>query len=608
LFPSRYYLRSLYRLGWSNLARVFVYRVGLKFKIHPVLHIKAEVPNGIFFKNVSKPHASAIATSYWLTHSRFFSCYNFPLSGIPNWYFNPFNQKTSGDAEKHWSKISDFDSQRGDIKITWEASRFDWVIAMAQRANLGQTDELDRLNVWIANWIDVNRPYNGPNWKCGQEASIRVMHLAVAAIILGNTTKPTIALRQLVELHLKRIFPTTGYAIGQQNNHGTSEAAALFIGGSWLESLGDKRAMRYRKAGLKLLQNRAKVLIAEDGSFSQQSLVYHRLMLDTYCIAETWRAHRELPRFDAKTYQRLEAATFWLQHFTDTATGDGPNLGANDGARLMPLSETDFRDFRSTLQLAFNLFCKMRAVAARGSWDQPAFWLRLEESTALLPVTKSKTFDDGGYHVLKIAGAVVYLRYPRYKFRPGQCDALHVDFWVDGRNILKDSGSFSYNAPESEMQYFNGNSGHNTIEFDDRNQMPRVGRFLLGEWLKAENVEPVRDLCGVHHASAGYVDYMGARHIRKVSLQPGILTCFDEVSGHAKLCKIRWRLDNGPWKIEGNSVSDGKVKLVVSSPSKAINFRIVTGYESRHYLEKTEVQVVEFEVKVPAEIKTEIRF
>ena len=43
---------------------------------------------------------------------------------------------------------------------------------------------------------------------------------------------------ELVYIHLKRIESTISYAIAQDNNHGTSEAAALFIGGSWLLANG----------------------------------------------------------------------------------------------------------------------------------------------------------------------------------------------------------------------------------------------------------------------------------------------------------------------------------------------------------------------------------
>ena len=39
---------------------------------------------------------------------------------------------------------------------------------------------------------------------------------------------------QIVRQHLARINANIRYAIAQRNNHATSEAAALFIGGNWL--------------------------------------------------------------------------------------------------------------------------------------------------------------------------------------------------------------------------------------------------------------------------------------------------------------------------------------------------------------------------------------
>ena len=42
----------------------------------------------------------------------------------------------------------------------------------------------------------------------------------------------------MITLHLVRIAATLPYAIAQDNNHGTSEAAALFIGGAWLDATG----------------------------------------------------------------------------------------------------------------------------------------------------------------------------------------------------------------------------------------------------------------------------------------------------------------------------------------------------------------------------------
>src|SRR5690606_22600754 len=189
-----------------------------------------------------------------------------------------------------------------------------------------------------------------------QEASIRVMHLISALIGLKQLSAPSENVQALIELHLKRIAPTIDYAIAQDNNHGTSEAAALYIGGALLYSIKPSAAYKkWAELGLKWLENRAVKLIVSDGGFSQYSVTYHRVMLDTYALAEIIRQKMNLPKFSQKLYLQLQKATNWLYVLTQQS-GDVPNIGANDGARLIPVSDTDYRDFRPSVQLASTLF------------------------------------------------------------------------------------------------------------------------------------------------------------------------------------------------------------------------------------------------------------
>src|SRR5207237_687517 len=158
------------------------------------------------------------------------------------------------------------------------ASRLDWAVSFAQQAAAGSGPALGRLNAWLADWTEHNPAYKGHNWKCAQEVSFRVMHLALASLVLGQTATPPAALVDLLVMHLARIEPTIAYARAQQNNHGTSESAALFIGGSWLARMGRPQGARWAEQGRRLLEDRVARLIAADGSFSQHSVNYHRLM------------------------------------------------------------------------------------------------------------------------------------------------------------------------------------------------------------------------------------------------------------------------------------------------------------------------------------------
>ncbi len=497
---------------------------------------------------------------------------------------------------------------------------------------MGEPEGLERLNTWLAEWVHNNPPYLGPNWKCGQEASIRVMHLAVAALLLDQHRRPMPALRTLIGAHLRRIAPTIQYAIAQDNNHGTSEAAALFIGGSWLATLGGRDGQRWAALGRRWLENRSARLIEVDGSFSQYSVNYHRLLLDTYSLVEHWRRCLELPAFSPRLHGRLAAATRWLQAMTQPETGDAPVLGANDGAWLLPFGDSDYRDYRPAVQLAMALFLDRRAYgdAADGgaSWNRPLRWLGIPVPTRPAEPPGAVQFDAGGYSLLRRGPACALLRYPRFRFRPSQADALHVDLWVAGINHLRDAGSYSYNAGDAVSGYFSGTAGHNTIQFDDRDQMSRLSRFLFGDWLRAEAVLPLTEVGDEVKAeaaveaeaktetgrtlttAAAYTDAQGARHRRQVWLATDRLRVEDEVSGFASKAVLRWRLAPGDWRLAGDTVrrSDTGNALRVTASVPIARMELVQGWESRYYLQRTAVPVLEVEITQPGRLVSDYVF
>lgn len=601
------------RLGVPNLGRVAFYKLGLKSGLNPVRRLDGMLPTGPFFSLPQRGiDERVVPRSGWYRHSEAFGLV---LSGLshtpPQWLAGCLSNKSvEGGGGRYWWQVPDFDPAVGDIKTVWEFSRFDWVLACAQHASKGDESALLRLNDWLTDWLKENPLYKGPNWKCGQEASIRVMHLAMGAQLLGQVTEAAVGLLDLVEAHLKRIAPTVLYAMAQDNNHGTSEAAALFIGGSWLEANGRGIGRRFSRSGRKWLENRACRLIEKDGSFSQYSLNYHRVMLDSLSMVELWRRKLALPSFSQVFYTRAAAASEWLRYMTRSVNGDGPNVGANDGARLLPLTDTDYRDHRPSVQLASVLFHSACAFSEEGDWNQPIYWLGLTLPEKQLPVPRSAQFDDGGYFVMRQTLVMVLLRYPRFRFRPIQADALHLDFWVGGENWLRDAGTFSYNTEQQWQDYFPGTAAHNTVQFDGRDQMPRLSRFLFGAWLKSNRVEPLIHSGDTQSCGAGYRDWQGAEHFRRAELSEQVLKVTDQVSGFASKAILRWRLKPGEWTIDVDAqrIQSGEFNLTVTTAISIKRFELVEGWESRYYLQKTPLPVLEIEIDQPGELITTIEW
>ncbi|WP_394242067.1 heparinase II/III-family protein [Halopseudomonas laoshanensis] len=591
------------QLGPFNLFRVGGYRLGVRYGLNPVRRLEAEVAAPPFFASCDSANAVGQPRSGWFEHAEAFGLRLSVVTHLPpQWLASSLSGEPVPTAARDWWLIPDFDPAVGDIKTVWEASRFDWVLSCAEHMLVGDEDGYRRLEAWLSDWCANNPPYKGPNWKCGQEASIRIMHLAMAALMLGQVSDAATGLRSLIHTHLQRIAPTIQYAIAQDNNHGTSEAAALFIGGTWLGN------NRWAKEGRRWLENRANRLIALDGSFSQYSLNYHRVMMDTMVMAEVWRRSRQLPKFSPRFYQRCSAATLWLHAMIQPESGDGPNLGANDGARLLPLTDTDYRDYRPSVQLASAVFLKKRAYAKEGDWNLPLSWLKLDLPQEMLPAPSSRQFDDGGYTVLRDGSAMAMLRYPRFRFRPSQADAMHLDFWLGGENWLRDGGSYSYNTDPELANYFPGTQAHNTVEFDGRDQMPRISRFLFGDWLKTRSIEPLATQDGMETFAAGYRDRQGCEHVRRIALKTSSLRVEDKVQGFHKKAVLRWRLKPGNWVLEGTQVSCDGVSLTVASSVPLKRIELVQGWESRYYLQKTALPVLEVEIDQPGELATEINW
>jgi hypothetical protein len=332
-------------------------------------------------------------------------------------------------------------------------------------------------------------------------------------------------------------------------------------------------------------------------------------MLDTFSIAEVWRRHVALPEFSKLLYERLRAATHWLRSMVQSETGDGPNLGANDGARLLPLADTDYRDYRSSVQLAMGLFAGKRAYEGGGEADLPFAWLDVPLPESCVPEPKSRMFDDGGYAVLRQTGAMAVLRYPRFHFRPSHADALHLDFWVNGVNHLRDAGTYSYSADSTWLAYFPGTVSHNTIQFDDRDQMPRLGRFLFGDWVKTEYAQPLADTGDAVTTGVGYRDAHGAVHERAVALSSSRLTVNDAIGGFWSKAVLRWRLQPGAWRIEDRAtVTDGRCVLSIGASMPIARFSLVQGWESRYYMQKTQIPVLEVEVHASGTLTTDYRW
>lgn len=587
-------LKVIPKLGYINLIRVLNYKLKLKFGLFRQLTTtKYKSSADLISKNDNQ----------FTFTTKIFGWSEYKLTSDPKWHQSTLNSKFNIDSKIPWYDSYLAIPKGRDIKEFWELNRFYWLTELTYQYKISSDEDyLSLARDLVKNWTINNPPFFGVNWACAQEAAIRIIHIVSSIISINDYDSLDENLINLLEIHLQRIEPTISYSIAQDNNHGTSEAAALFIGGAILNAnKTKKRYLKWMSLGEKWLINRANKIIMADGGTSQYSTNYHRVILDTYCVVEIVRLKLHLKPFPKNVYVKLGKATDWLYTLVQD-NGDTPNLGANDGARLLSIGGTDYRDYRPTVQLSSTLFCKRTYYEQSGSFDQCLLFFNLEkvENCSKLP-SKSRFFKHSGLMTKEAGNFFICFKIPKFKFRPSQCDALHLDLWFKGENVLRDGGTFSYNTTTDDLDYYSGVESHNTVQFDNHLQMPRLSRFLFASWLKPLTVKYRKNTL-----SSSYKDAWNCQHSRSINVQKKQLVVTDEVKGFKDHAVLRWRLMPDQWVLKENILSNGKMTLEIHSKS-ALKIRMVEGRESKYYYQETSLPVLEVTAIEPTTIHTTIK-
>ncbi len=388
-------------------------------------------------------------------------------------------QLTFDQPLRHWTDyeidprlLSVFSFPHNDIKFAWEPARFGWAFTLGRAYFVTQDDKYaEAFWKYFEIFNAGNPPYLGPHWMNGQEAALRTLALVWAAQVFETAAVSSAERRgqliQSIHAHAARIPSTLIYARSQNNNHLVTESAALYTAGLFFEN------KNWRALGWRWLNWSFQNQISGYGEYVQHSTNYHRVMMQ----AALWIHAIKKDDWPHATAQALTRAAHWLFSMLDPASGRTPNLGANDGALILPLSSTPFHDFRPTVQAAARAF--LQTGLPDGAWDELSLWLGLRAS--------KQTSESDVYLSDHLRGkhSWAYLRASRFKSRLSHVDQLHLDLWWRGLNIAQDAGTYLYNAAPPWDNPLVSTRVHNTATVDSRDQMTRAGKFLTLDWVNA---------------------------------------------------------------------------------------------------------------------------
>jgi hypothetical protein len=398
----------------------------------------------------------------------------------------------------HWSRIAFLDPREvGDSKVTWELSRHQWLVGLAQAYRLtGDERHAEAALRALEAWLAGNPPGIGINWASSLEAAIRIMSWSWMLVLLRDAEalsprrfesvlQATWIHASHVERHLSRYF--------SPNTHLTGEALGLFYAGVLFPEL--ERASRWRELGARLLTSEIQRQVYPDGVHFELSTCYQRYMVETAChfLILAGRNGIAVPR---AVEERAVAMTDFLVAVR-RPDGTVPQIGDADGGWLTPLARRPPEDMRGVFSVAAALWGRAAHAWAAGGPAPETSWMLGREGVEAAAAVRPEppldravaVFPDAGYVVMRSgwdeeAHHLVFDAGPLgcpVSAGHGHADLLAIQCSAFGEAFLVDPGTGSYVDAGGWRSYFRGTLAHSAVTVDGQSQARPAGPFSWEE-------------------------------------------------------------------------------------------------------------------------------
>jgi hypothetical protein len=367
-----------------------------------------------------------------------------------------------------------------DPKYAWVLGRLDSVVALGQGYWVAE-DEQTRSRFARAfvlqtlDFLQANPPGQGVQWACTMEVALRAANIAQALAMFAEA--PEVQRPEFLVPVLSALAEHTAWVEAHPedqgaipNNHLIANYVGLLVVGLLFPELPG--APRQVALAVKTIRSQVLAQVHADGTSFEGSTSYHRLVVELLTLAQVvaLRAGVMLGKdFEERLIKMFQATRAWCSE-----QGLAPQIGDNDSCRVFPLRERADNDHGYLAPLGAALFGE--ASLSGGEFPDEAAWLLgkpgLERFQALAPAPAptSVCFPEGGFHVLRGAGAVVTisagLQGQRGVGGHSHNDKLSFELHLNGQPVIVDPGTGTYTRDAMIRNFFRSTSAHNTLVVD----------------------------------------------------------------------------------------------------------------------------------------------
>ncbi len=422
-------------------------------------------------------------------------------------------------------------NRAGDHKVIWELNRHQHLVVLAQDVLLhGEAASSAMLETELTSWLQQNPLQRGINWASALEVAFRALSWMWIAHLVGGSLRPALRARFLEGLyqHGHHLAHNLSFYFSP-NTHLLGEAVALHALGVAFPEW--PAAARWRELGHRTVSAQWERQVRADGSHFEQSSYYHVYALDMFLF------HAHLAGCDTQWPEPLRR----MCRFLDALLGPDrelPLFGDDDGGRFFHPFGAHRAYGRATLATAACLIPDPNwNYSTEDRQDLANWWLiELPPPAATAPAYRSQRFEASGLAVL--ANENYHVVFDTGNLGPAAAghshsDALSLVVRAGGKEILMDSGTYTYVADPEARDQFRGSAAHNTARINGLDHATPAGPFAWQGrpetactlWETGAETDRVEAVC----------HYAGCAHTRRLALDKteALLSVEDRISGPA---------------------------------------------------------------------------
>ena len=381
------------------------------------------------------------------------------------------------------------ENQEVDVKYTWEFNRHQFLPYLGFAFYYTKDDiYAEEFKKIILDWIRKNPPLYGINWYSGLEISIRLTSWIFSlfffkdSVLINNSNFfKKILLSMYQHAYYLRYFYTR-----RKFNHTVGDLFGLYF---FLKIFENIKPLQYWKKKI-FTKFRKQIFLQTrpDGTSLEQSINYHRFILEFFILFLILNPNNLNP----EEIERIEKMFEFLLYIIKP-NKKFPKIGDFDDGRVLLLTHHSENPFLDLLNIGSVFFGndKLKFISNKIS---PLLILlfgtkginKFNEIPATQPRKNFKYFKNAGYFIIRnnwsLDANYLFMDFGRFgAHNAGHSHSSITNFILsyNGKDMVIDSGTFSYNKSLNERNYFRSSEAHNILTINKNNQAIIKSRF---EW------------------------------------------------------------------------------------------------------------------------------